>query len=208
MPKQKEKQKVTIEQVQPGCILLAQPFWEDEVYNRAVVLMFPKLYMGDNDEEIIYQGVIVNKQSTVTLGQALPQFGGKEPIYFGGTSKSSTIHYIHCIPDIPGSTDLGNGIFLGGDIEVVTEMIQQDQFDFKKIRFCAGHLGWAEENLKKELEEERWWIESITADKLFEQRPGELWSYKLLSAGHSYGLFAHIPDPKINEKPGKDAKIT
>jgi putative transcriptional regulator len=197
MPKKKKKKPHKIESVQPGCILMAQPFWEDEVYNRAIILMVRKMHMGDNDEEVIYEGIIVNKQSTVTIAEALPELGGTGAVYFGGTADTGTINYIHCLAELPEPVDLGNGILIGGDGEALSELVRLNKIDFKKIHFCAGYIRWAEEKLKEELDDERWWIASITAEELFNQPAEILWSYKVLGAGHTYGLFAHLPDPKM-----------
>jgi putative AlgH/UPF0301 family transcriptional regulator len=208
MPKQKKKQKHKIEGVQPGCILLAQPFWEDEAFNRAVILITDKYKRENTEEELIYRGIIVNKQSTVSIGEALPELSGRtERIYFGGKTSAKMITYTHCISEIPEADDLGNGILHGGDPMALSEMIKEDKIDFKKILFCAGIVEWTEEMLKEEFDDERWWIGSITAEELFNQKPETLWSFKLLSAGHMYGLFAHIPDPTLEERAGKNVKI-
>jgi putative transcriptional regulator len=207
MPKQKKKQKHRIEAVQPGCVLIAQPFWQDEVFKRAVILVV-EMYNDEDDEgQLKYKGIIINKESTVVIEDALPVLrGNKGKMYFGGNLFGRMIHYIHRIPEIPEANDLGNGILYGGDPAALEEMVLEDKIDFNKIRFCAGYIEWTEEKLKAELDAERWWIQNITADELF-MVPETLWSFKLLKAGITYGLFAHIPDPTLEERAGKDVKI-
>ena len=108
------------------------------------------------------------------------------------------ISYIHSIPAIPEADYLGNDLYLGGDPASLEEMINENEIDFNKIKFCAGIVEWSSGQLEYELNENKWWLGKLTSDELFTSSPESLWSYKLLQSGNLYGLFAHILDPSLN----------
>src|SRR5882724_36864 len=134
--KLKSSLKVTV-----GSVILAQPFWEDEIYKRAVILI------TDHDANGT-RGIIINKASTVHINEALPEINAQDPVYFGGPIASRMISYIHTIPAI------------------LEEMIKEHEIDFEKIKFCAGIVEWNAGQLEYEINENKWWVAKLTADEL------------------------------------------
>jgi putative transcriptional regulator len=184
--KLKNSQHVTV-----GSVIIAQPFWGDEIYKRAVILITDHDANGS-------RGIIINKASTVHINEALPEINAQDPVYFGGPIASRMISYVHAIPTIPEADYLGNDLYLGGDPASLEDMIKDHEIDFEKIKFCAGIVEWNSGQLDYEINENKWWIAQLTADELFNSPPETLWSYKLLQSGNMYGLFAHIPDPSLS----------
>jgi putative transcriptional regulator len=188
----KKKSEQEPKEVNIGGILIAKPFWDEEAYKRSVVLVTEHDADGS-------RGIIINKETTVTVREALPDIDSSMYIYFGGPASSRMISYIHMIPQIPDADYMGRGIYLGGSPEMMQEMVTQNKIDFKKIIFCAGVVKWEPGELQKEIDENRWWVSKITADELFNSEAGTLWSLLLLKMENLYGLFAHIPDPFLKE---------
>src|SRR5205814_10704319 len=101
-------------------------------------------------------------------------------------------------PQIPECWYLGNDLYIGGDYEALKDAIKNGQIDLGKIRFCAGCVEWSAGLLEKEIEEGKWWPSEVNAQEYFSTAPDTLWSYKLISDGHLYGIFDEFPDPSLN----------
>jgi len=198
----KKKKKEKALELKPGCIVIAKPFWEDDVYKRSVILI-----VEHNTEHSL--GLIINKESTVQVEEALPDIDCDRRVFFGGTFERSEISFLHTIKSITEAGPLTDNLYVGGDTEKLTMMLETKQIDFNKIRFIAGRVQWQSGMLEKEIKEEnKWWVSTITAKEIFEDNaPETLWSFKLLQSGNMYGLFAHVPDPSINERKGEIKSI-
>jgi putative transcriptional regulator len=170
---------------------LAQPFWQNEIYIRAVILITDHDAGGS-------RGIIINKESTLHIKEALPEINADDPLYFGGPIAARVISYIHSIPEIPEADYLGNGLYFGGDPVSLEEMVNDHEVNFEKIKFCAGTVIWSAGQLDYEIKEKRWWVAELNASELFDSPAEKLWSLKLLQAGNQYGLFANVPDPSLN----------
>jgi len=143
-------------------------------------------------------GVIVNKQSTLCLLDALPELETGLPLYYGGPYGAGSISYIHNHPDVPESIHLGNEIFLNGNYDSMKDLMLNKKLTSRKIKFFAGLVYWRAGELQMEMLESKWWVAKITAQELFTAMPEELWSYELLSNGHPYGLLNEFPDPGMS----------
>lgn len=185
------KKLIDRKDIRVGSVLMAKPFWQDENYKRSVILILEHDKNGS-------AGLIINKPSTLSIHDALPELNILYPLHFGGPSEIKTVSYIHNNINVPESIYLGNELFWGGDYEALVEMIGQQKFDIKQIKFCAGFVHWAPGQLEEELFEDKWWLDDINPQELFKTPSDDLWAFKLLSSGHLYGLLNNIPDPVIN----------
>lgn len=179
------------QQVRAGNILIAKPFWQDENYKRSVIFLLEHDRKGS-------AGIIVNKPSTLSIHDALPELNVLYPLYFGGPSEIKTVSYIHNNSSVPDAVYIGNDLFWGGDYEVLVEMMNTRKVNLKQIKFCAGFVHWASGELEEELETNNWWIDEINPTELFATPPDDLWAYKLISSGHLYGLMNDVPDPVLS----------
>ena len=178
-------------EVEVGSILIAKPFWEDNIYKRSVIFI-----VEHNHERTI--GLIVNKLSNLNVHSALHELKLPIPLLYGGPMSKNLIVFLHNQPQIPESIFLGNNLYLGGDYETLREMIYTNKIDLRKIRFCAGSVEWGAGQLDSELQDDRWWLSEMNADEYFSTSSDSLWSYKLITDGHLYGLFEDYPDPSLN----------
>jgi putative transcriptional regulator len=180
-----------LESISKGKILVAKPFWQNELYKRSVVLIF-------RHENQKVRGIILNKVSSISLNDVVPDFGYNAPLFFGGLNAVDGISCIHCSDDVPGSIELGNGLFFGGDYEYITEMSQSGMLSLEDFRFYVGQIEWNEETLLEEINQGKWWTSKISLPEFYSNSFDHLWSDKLIRENHMYGLFEEWPDPSLS----------
>jgi putative transcriptional regulator len=174
-----------------GSVLLAQPFWQDEKYRRSVIMLLEHNSEGS-------KGIILNKASTLTVNEALPELETGLPLYYGGPFKPEIISFIHNYPSLPETFGIGNEMFFDGNYEYLLEMFRNKNINLRKIRFYSGFVLWTPGQLESEIQESKWWTSEMTAQEFFTTSPEELWTYELLNNGHLYGLLNEFPDPGMN----------
>jgi putative transcriptional regulator len=176
-----------------GQLLLASPALMDPNFRRAVVLI------GVHSEEGA-MGVILNRPSEVTVGEAVPQLeqtvSEDEPVYLGGPVQPSSIVFLaeFLDPTPAGLLVLGRIGFPAPDapLDELTEATA-------RRRVFAGYAGWSEGQLEAELDQGDWIAHSAVPDDVFTEVPDELWSTVLTRKGGTYALIARMPpDPSLN----------
>jgi putative transcriptional regulator len=183
----------TMEESLTGQLLLASPALTDPNFARTVVLVGVH-----NDEGAM--GVVLNRPSAVTVGEAVPQLGSaveaEEPVYIGGPVQPSSIVFLaeFLDPATAGLLVLGRIGFPAPDAEMddLTRATARG-------RVFAGYAGWGEGQLDAELEQGDWILDAALPQDVFSESPEELWSEVLTRKGGSYALVARMPaDPSVN----------
>jgi putative transcriptional regulator len=177
--------------IEAGSILVAQPFWNEEMYQRVVALVIEHNSRGTT-------GILLNRKSNLLISEAIPSLDIMKPLYYGGAFQTKIISYLHRNMNIPDSVYLGNGIFWGGNFDVISGMISQQKIKNKDINFYAGFTNWAAGQLEIEVINSKWWVCETNADELFSIESDELWEESLEQCGNSYAMFKNIPDPSFN----------
>jgi putative transcriptional regulator len=176
-----------------GQLLLASPALLDPNFQRTVVLV------GAHSEDGA-MGVVLNRPSQVTVGEAVPQLepavDEEEPVYLGGPVQPSSIVLLgeFLDPEPAGLLVLGRIGFPAPEtgIEELTEATA-------RRRVYAGYAGWGEGQLDAELEQGDWIAHPALPDDVFTETPEVLWSSVLERKGGSYALIARMPlDPSVN----------
>ncbi len=176
-----------------GQLLLAAPSLQDPNFRRAVVLI------GAHSEEGA-MGVVLNRPSAVTVGEAVPQLeqavGELETVYVGGPVQPSSIVFLaeFLDPSPAGLIVLGRIGFPApeADIDELSEAIA-------RRRVFAGYAGWGEGQLDEELDQGDWIAHPARPEDVFTEDPEELWSRVLARKGGAYVLMARMPlDPSVN----------
>ena len=176
-----------------GQLLLASPTLLDPNFARTVVLI------GVHSEEGA-MGVVLNRPSTVTVGDAVPQLqqalGALETVYVGGPVQASSIVFLAEFLDLSpaGLLVLGRIGFPAPDasIEELAEVTA-------RRRVFAGHAGWGAGQLDAEIDNGDWIAHPAEPGDVFSEEPEELWSSVLTRKGGSYALVARMPlDPSVN----------
>jgi putative transcriptional regulator len=176
-----------------GQLLLASPALRDPNFARTVVLI------GVHSEEGA-MGVVLNRPSAVTVGEAVPQLepalDEHEPVYIGGPVQPGSIVLLaeFLDPAPAGLLVLGRIGFPApdADIEELTRATARG-------RVFAGYAGWGEGQLDAELEQGDWIVQAAEPQDVFSEDPEDLWGEVLTRKGGSYALIARMPeDPSVN----------
>jgi putative transcriptional regulator len=134
-----------------GTLLIADPFLKDPNFMRTVV------FICEHQPEGSF-GFVLNKKYEQPLDQLIMDFEGFTiPVYKGGPVQMDTIHFLHQYPEmVPGGQEVLDGIYWGGDFDMVTKLIKKGSIDLNKIRFFLGYSGWSDGQLNDEMKEKTW----------------------------------------------------
>lgn len=188
--------KIKSNDIEParGRILISEPFLVDQYFKRSVVLL------AEHNEEGTF-GVIVNKPVKARFNEIVKDFPDFETqLFLGGPVQNDSLFFIHTLGEvIPESAQIVSGLYWGGDIEVVREMISLGRFNEENIRFYIGYSGWAPQQLADELKRNSWVVSNINADQIMNTSPGSLWKRSLRQLGNEYAFWTKLPDdPSVN----------
>lgn len=178
-----------------GDLLISEPFLPDPNFERTVVLLC------ESNEEGSF-GFVINKPSLIKLKDVLEDLNELDKtVYVGGPVQQDTLHFIHKAGDmLEGGTQIGNGLFWGGNFEQLKILSENKQLDPDHFMFFVGYSGWGEGQLLDEIREKSWIVyKSATPIQIFDTKPEELWREILKEMGGRYRMFSNYPtDPRLN----------
>ncbi len=180
-----------INHAEVGTLLIAQPFWQDESYHRSVILVLEHTYKAST-------GIILNKPSSLSAGDVLPELRIGLPLYYGGPVDTELVSSIHNYAEVPNAHPLGNNLYFGGDYDYITTMILNKKINLRKIKFYAGFVEWKAGQIDTEIRQNKWWNSDINSQEFFTTMPEDLWPNELINNGHVYGLLNEYPDPCLS----------
>jgi putative transcriptional regulator len=176
-----------------GNLLLAAPSLLDPNFARTVVLI------GMHNEDGA-MGVVLNRPSTLTVGEAVPQLeellGASEQLYVGGPVQPDSVVFLaeFLEPELAGMLVLGRIGFPAPDAD-----IDQLAEATARRRLFAGHAGWGQGQLDAEVASGDWIAHPAQPQDVFTDDPRELWRGVLTRKGGSFALLARMPlDPSVN----------
>jgi putative transcriptional regulator len=178
----------------PGILLVADPFLKDPNFMRTVV------FLCEHQQEGTF-GFVLNRTYDFTLDELITSAEDlKLPVYFGGPVQMDTIHFLHQYPrEIPGGTEIGKGVFWGGDFEEALRLIRTGEVDTAKIRFYIGYSGWGGGQLEEELKDKSWLLAEAPRKIVFHRDINEIWKESIRLLGGEYELMINFPiDPQLN----------
>ena len=178
----------------PGTLLIAEPFLKDPNFSRTVV------FICDHHEQGSF-GFVLNREYGHNLDELMNNVNDIIiPVFYGGPVQMDTIHFLHQYPDkIPGSYEILNGIFWGGDFELAIDLIRTGEIDASHIRFFIGYSGWAEGQLSEELKQKSWLTAEATRKIVFDIKTEEIWKQAVKDLGGEYSVMINYPtDPQLN----------
>ncbi len=177
-----------------GKILISEPFLGDYYFKRSVVLL------ADHNDEGSF-GLILNKPLEMKLSEVVTDFPEFDThIYLGGPVESDNIFFIHTQGEqIEGSLEILKGIYWGGKLEVVKEMMLLKKISPSEIRFYIGYSGWSPKQLEEELKRNAWVVSRTSSNDILETNPNVLWEKSLKKLGGDYLHWPKFPvDPMHN----------
>ncbi|MDX2047763.1 MAG: YqgE/AlgH family protein [Chitinophagaceae bacterium] len=183
-----------MEALGPGKLLIAEPFLKDPNFMRTVVLLCEHQTEGSF-------GFVLNRDFNRTIDELVPDLEGiKLPVHYGGPVQMDTLHFLHQYPDkIPGSYQVTEGVYWGGDFEIAIGLLRNKEIDINKIRFYIGYSGWSGGQLDDEMKEKSWLTTDASRKLIFHRRIDEIWKDSLRQLGGEYEMMINFPtDPQLN----------
>ena len=174
---------------------MAEPFMQDTNFRRAVVLVTDHTY----DEGTV--GFIINKPLAVRITDLVEDFPEIDALaYYGGPVSTNTIHYMHNVGMLlDGSTEIGPGVYWGGEFDKLKFLIGQELIRSENIRFFVGYTGWSPGQLIEELDSGSWITTEVHANYVFKSKPSRLWNQVMHHKGDLYSILAQLPEqPNLN----------
>jgi putative transcriptional regulator len=170
-----------------GKILLAEPGIQDFYFKQSVILL------GEKGDEGAF-GLILKKRTNIRFADVINDHQGLNPyIYLGGPVRSQNLFFIHRLPDFPNSTQISNGVYWGGDSELMYQRLQDNQIKENEVRFFLGYSGWTPNQLETEIDEKSWRITDLSANKLFNPLQSHLWEEEMVRINPFYKVWMNMP---------------
>ncbi len=176
-----------------GCLLIAEPFMGDPHFERSVIILCEHNLSGSF-------GLVLNQVSEYQLGElVVPNIYPDIKVNVGGPVDHHTLHFLHTRPDlIPNGLEVLDGLFWGGDFEIIVKNLNLNLLLPNEIRFFVGYSGWAAGQLAKELSKNTWIISPTTTSQVMKASK-EYWRESLKNMGGDYRVIANYPtDPRLN----------
>lgn len=177
-----------------GRVLISEPFMGDYYFGRSVILL------AEHNEESSF-GVIINKRVTAKFNEVLKDFPNFDALVFlGGPVETDSLFYLHTLGNqLEGAAEILDGLYWGGDIEALKELILIKKVNPADIRFFVGYSGWSPNQLEEELKRNSWVISNFSKNDLLKMNPEEMWEKLLENLGGNYKYWTKFPiDPTMN----------
>jgi len=177
-----------------GKILISEPFLVDYYFKRSVVLL------AEHNEEGSF-GLIINKPVDIILSDILKDFPVFDtPVFLGGPVKTDSLYFIHTLgKEIENSLEITEGLYWGGEIEHVKELITIGKVQPNEIKFFVGYSGWVSKQLEGELARNSWLVANTNARQVMKSNPENLWNDTVNNMGSDYAYWTNFPtDPTHN----------
>ncbi len=178
-----------------GRLLISEPALYDFYFSRSVVLL------ANHNEKEGSLGLILNKPINLKLNEVVQEFPTNEfPLFLGGPVHPERLFFLHTLGEkIMGSIEILDGLFWGGQIDKLMELIDLHLVQPHQVKFFIGYSGWDPGQLDRELRENSWIVSQCTKDLVMNDTPEKLWGAILKELGSDYAIWANYPpDPILN----------
>jgi putative transcriptional regulator len=177
-------------QIQAGTLLLSEPFMQDPLFGRSVVLVCHH----DTDGTI---GLILNKLTDCPFDADHPL--GGFPFFAGGPVDAQNMFFLHHLSYIKDCVLIREGVYWQGAYEALLEAVEEKAFSSDKGRLLVGYSGWEKGQLQEELDREEWLVYNGPIDSILEIDPLQMWKTILQKMGPYYKMVSNFPsDPSLN----------
>jgi len=192
-----KKFEIKVNAVKPasGRLLVSEPLLQDAFFGRAVVLLI------EHSKEEGTVGVILNKPLDITFNQVVKNSPAlNADMFLGGPVATDNVYFIHTFgAEIENSVEISKGLFWGGDIEQVNELINLKVLNPTNIRFYMGYSGWEPTQLESELSLNSWAIVKAPTSEIWKLPAPAMWEAMVGKLGSNYDFWKKMPvDPGMN----------
>lgn len=180
-----------------GALLIAEPFLRESYFNHAVVCLV------DYEPGKGVMGVVLNKATHYSLGELVPVITIDKhiPVFCGGPMSQDHLYFLHTLGDIiPNSRHIVGNLYIGGDFDIVVDLINSGYDAEQNFRFCLGYSGWDAGQLEEELSKNVWAVTDIpNTDNVLMGKGDRYWHSMVRSLGEKYrGWQYHPQNPQMN----------
>jgi putative transcriptional regulator len=179
---------------QKGRILIAEPFLPGNYFNRSVILLVAYSTKGA-------VGFILNKKVDLAIHDILPGFPIFDgDVYLGGPVSTDSVYFIHKLGrKLPGSIQVMDNLYWGGDFEILKQLIHEGQIDSSEIRFFVGYSGWDSGQLEREIKEDSWLVNDVDEEMIMRRLQHDSWAEFVKRVGTRYKVWENFPEnPAFN----------
>jgi putative transcriptional regulator len=172
-----------------GQLLVSEPFLSDPNFRKTVILLCEHEPQGS-------VGFVLNRLLETDTDEVIPGLLDHNfPIYYGGPVEQNTLHFVHrCGKLIDDSFPIGEGVYWGGNIELINDLIEKGEASYEDFKFFIGYSGWAEGQLNNEIEAKSWWLTSLDASIVFGENMEEIWPAAVKKLGPDFAYLADSPE--------------
>jgi putative transcriptional regulator len=177
-----------------GHILIAEPFLAGTYFNRSIILLATYGEQGA-------VGFILNKKVDYPVEDLFVNFPDFDSeIHIGGPVGTDSIYFIHTLGDtIPGSINIKDNLYWGGDFEVLKTKIKLGLVNSQQVRFFLGYSGWDAGQLEEEINENSWLVADVSQDDMMTIDENVMWAKSVRDMGGKYSMWENFPEnPSLN----------
>ena len=162
-----------------GCLLVSEPLLTDSYFQRSVIFLIEHNAEGT-------MGLVLNKPSGLVLNRLVE--GLEElteiPVFCGG----------------PMSVEVGKGLYIGGDFDVIVSYLRSGNNIEHNIKFFIGYSGWSSGQLSEEIEERVWAVNNnYFVEQCISQEGDLFWRMAVEGLGDEYRTWLNYPKlPYLN----------
>lgn len=181
-------------EVQRGTLLIASLGLMDPNFQRTVVLLC------EHEEDQGTYGLVLNRPIDVP-SEIEDELGfARGRLFVGGPVQQQALQALHRYGDrVPGSRLVADGIWVGGDFEVLKKGVISGELDPDHCRFYLGYAGWAAGQLASEFEMDSWLTAPACPEIVFETSAEQMWQRAVRARAIVEPMFAFFPDdPRQN----------
>lgn len=180
-----------------GNILIAEPMLREKFFKRGVIVIL------EDTPEKGHVGLVLNKPTHISLQDLFPAWeaGRNVKVYCGGPVESDRLFMLHTMGDrFDGALEVAPGLYVGAPVEEMLEFINDEDDIEGKMRFFLGYSGWSDGQLKNEIKNHTWAVNTrpITGD-LLRGKGNPYWRREVERLGEDYRSWLVVPsDPSYN----------
>lgn len=174
---------------QRGCVLIADPFADDEYFSRSVV------YLCDHNSEGTF-GFVLNNYIDIDLNEVAKNFPDvKSNISIGGPVQTEHIFFLHTVGNkIEGSMLIDDGIYIGGDYDQLKQLLDDGKVKNSQVRFFLGYSGWSSGQLQHELDNNSWVVAPVLNPmEIMDDAIIDIWSSYMRRQGKKFDILSRSP---------------
>ena len=179
--------------IKKGNLLISEPTNSSDTFFKSIILI-----VEHKANETI--GLVLNEPTELYLNKILEDFPIENmPIFNGGPVEKNLIQFIHNIEKVPKSKEIVKGLYWGGDLDYIYNLIRIGSSDKENIKFFSGYSGWERDQLYEEIKYNSWVMKNPDINICMQQSDHNLWNKIVKLNKSEYYIWSNMPkDPNMN----------